>query len=67
MPSPRRTPRRRRAILLSAALAAGSSLVVAPGGPASANPNSTSDVVAYLVEGTGDGHGRGMSQWGAYG
>ncbi|MGB1724347.1 MAG: SpoIID/LytB domain-containing protein, partial [Ilumatobacteraceae bacterium] len=67
MPSPRRTPRRRRAILLSAALAAGSSLVVAHGGPASANPNSTSDVVAYLVEGTGDGHGRGMSQWGAYG
>ncbi|MEY3029799.1 MAG: SpoIID/LytB domain-containing protein [Ilumatobacteraceae bacterium] len=64
---PRRTPRRRRAILLSAAIAAGSSLVVAPAAPASANPNSTSDVIAYLVEGTGDGHGRGMSQWGAYG
>ena len=26
-----------------------------------------SDVVAVVVDGTGFGHGRGMSQWGAYG
>lgn len=31
---------------------------------AEAAPN---DVVAVVVEGTGFGHGRGMSQWGAYG
>ena len=25
------------------------------------------EIVAYVVEGTGNGHGRGLSQWGAYG
>ena len=33
----------------------------------SAAPRDINDVVAYLVEGTGNGHGRGLSQWGAYG
>ncbi len=32
--------------------------------PAEAAPN---DVIAIVLEGTGNGHGRGMSQWGAYG
>ena len=25
------------------------------------------DIVAVVIEGTGNGHGRGLSQWGAYG
>ena len=25
------------------------------------------DIIAFVLEGTGNGHGRGMSQWGAYG
>jgi len=25
------------------------------------------EIIAYVVEGTGNGHGRGLSQWGAYG
>jgi len=37
---------------------------VSNGPSASAAP---SDVIAVVVEGTGLGHGRGMSQWGAYG
>ena len=32
-----------------------------------AAPGATNDIVGYLVEGTGNGHGRGLSQWGAYG
>lgn len=31
---------------------------------ASAAPN---DIIAIVIDGTGNGHGRGMSQWGAYG
>lgn len=37
---------------------------VAPGPTAQAAPD---DVVALVLHGTGNGHGRGMSQWGAYG
>ncbi|MGA1219332.1 MAG: hypothetical protein ACO3XP_01690, partial [Ilumatobacteraceae bacterium] len=29
--------------------------------------DSIDEIVAYVVEGTGNGHGRGLSQWGAYG
>jgi peptidoglycan hydrolase-like amidase len=32
-----------------------------------AAPPGPDAIVAYLVEGVGNGHGRGMSQWGAYG
>lgn len=42
------------------------SLLVA-GDRVGAAPGDVDDVVAYLVEGTGNGHGRGLSQWGAYG
>ena len=66
MSSLRRAPRRPIAAIATLAVAA-SSVVALGSTPAAANPNSTSDVIAYLVEGTGDGHGRGMSQWGAYG
>lgn len=37
------------------------------GSHAAAAPLDRDDVVAFLVEGTGNGHGRGLSQWGAYG
>ena len=36
-------------------------------GPAAAQVAPEQEVVALIVEGTGFGHGRGMSQWGAYG
>lgn len=38
-----------------------------PVGPVEAAPGDVDEVVAYVVEGTGNGHGRGLSQWGAYG
>ena len=39
--------------------------VVAP--PPAATEAAVDDIVAIVIEGTGFGHGRGMSQWGAYG
>ena len=46
-----------------------SALVVATttAGDVGAAPPSVDDVVGFIVEGTGNGHGRGLSQWGAYG
>jgi peptidoglycan hydrolase-like protein with peptidoglycan-binding domain len=41
--------------------------VVAPTGPSDRVAAAPNDIVAVVVEGTGFGHGRGMSQWGAYG
>jgi SpoIID/LytB domain protein len=32
-----------------------------------AAPGDTSEIVAVVVDGVGNGHGRGLSQWGAYG
>jgi Stage II sporulation protein/Putative peptidoglycan binding domain len=43
------------------------SAVIALAGPARAAPAGDQEVVAFLVRGVGNGHGRGMSQWGAYG
>src|SRR5262245_49129170 len=37
-----------------------------PGTAAAAPPGDT-QVVAYIARGVGNGHGRGLSQWGAYG
>ncbi|MEM1333471.1 MAG: SpoIID/LytB domain-containing protein, partial [Actinomycetota bacterium] len=58
-----------RRLVVASALAA-SVLVV----PTSASPSGTvvasgasSDIIAFVIEGTGFGHGRGLSQWGAYG
>ncbi len=63
-----RLPRLKRAsrIVLSGALVAGAvAASVEPNAtPVEAAPN---DIVAIVIEGTGFGHGRGMSQWGAYG
>lgn len=36
-------------------------------GRASAAPAGNDQVIALVVRGTGNGHGRGLSQWGAYG
>ncbi len=46
---------------------------VAVGAPTSFNPSTPAvdaaadDIVAIVLDGTGNGHGRGLSQWGAYG
>ncbi len=47
-----------------------SSLVISLGGAGAhvrAAPPVDDDVVAFIVRGVGNGHGRGMSQWGAFG
>lgn len=36
-------------------------------GPTVAHGAAPDDIIAVVVDGTGNGHGRGMSQWGAYG
>ncbi len=63
-----RTVRRAARFLLAGATAV-TAFTVAPGmstspDVAEAAPN---DIVAIVVDGVGNGHGRGMSQWGAYG
>ncbi len=55
---------RRVLVILAAALGLAVPVVGAPASPASAAPT---DIVAVIVDGVGNGHGRGMSQWGAYG
>ena len=54
--------------MLAAVLATGiaASSVALPNDAAPAEAAGT-DVIAIVLEGTGNGHGRGMSQWGAYG
>ncbi|MEI2421668.1 hypothetical protein V6O07_15440, partial [Arthrospira platensis SPKY2] len=42
-------------------------LATAPATPVAAAPGNPSQIVGLLVQGVGNGHGRGMSQWGAYG
>ena len=56
----------RRVALVVAAVLGATLLPVVPGGSRTASA-APSDVVAVVIEGTGLGHGRGMSQWGAYG
>ena len=48
------------------AVVAGATMV-APATTAHAEPPGDDTVVAFLARGVGYGHGRGMSQWGAYG
>ncbi|MFN3255059.1 MAG: SpoIID/LytB domain-containing protein [Ilumatobacter sp.] len=63
-----RGPRRRRrlaVVALAGALAA--SITVAATDPAPTVTAAPDDVIALVLHGTGNGHGRGMSQWGAYG
>ncbi len=32
-----------------------------------AAPGDTNEIVAVVIDGVGNGHGRGLSQWGSYG
>ena len=41
--------------------------VASSGPPVAAAPPGDEEVVAFVVRGVGNGHGRGLSQWGAYG
>ncbi|MFK7919949.1 MAG: SpoIID/LytB domain-containing protein, partial [Ilumatobacter sp.] len=61
----RKMPRVRRMFL--AAAAALSSLAVAPIASTPGVDAAPDDIVAIVIDGVGNGHGRGMSQWGAYG
>jgi peptidoglycan hydrolase-like protein with peptidoglycan-binding domain len=45
----------------------GIGLLPLPAGSPTASASAPSDIVAVVVDGVGNGHGRGMSQWGAYG
>ena len=49
------------------ALTAGVLALSSPGVPAPTVGAAPNDIIAVVVDGTGYGHGRGMSQWGAYG
>ena len=55
---------RRAALLLTAVLGA-TGVTVAP--LAAPQASAQAPIVSVIVDGTGNGHGRGMSQWGAYG
>jgi peptidoglycan hydrolase-like protein with peptidoglycan-binding domain len=56
---------RRVLIVLSTVLGLGVPLIVS--GPAPTASAAPDDIIAIVVDGIGNGHGRGMSQWGAYG
>lgn len=59
---------RRTASLVGTLLAAASiALPVATSPDAPAVEAAADDIIAIVVDGTGNGHGRGLSQWGAYG
>lgn len=59
---------RRRLAVLSAACAVAVSGVVAVSSPvAEAAPAGDNEVIAVVARGVGNGHGRGLSQWGSYG
>ena len=55
---------RRAALLLTAVLAA-AGITVAP--LAIPNASAQAPIVSVIIDGTGNGHGRGLSQYGAYG
>ena len=57
----------RRRIVAALAAALGLGLLPIPGGASTAAAAGPSDVIAVVIDGVGNGHGRGMSQWGAYG
>jgi peptidoglycan hydrolase-like protein with peptidoglycan-binding domain len=59
-----RTPRR---LLATMAGLLGIGLLPLPAGSPTASASAPSDIVAVVIDGVGNGHGRGMSQWGAYG
>jgi len=42
-------------------------LAVLAAAPTEAAPPGSGQIVAYVARGVGNGHGRGLSQWGAFG
>jgi Stage II sporulation protein len=61
---------RRAAASLAAGLVVAAALPAVPGAStrvAEAAPPGNETVIAYIARGVGNGHGRGLSQWGAYG
>ncbi len=55
-----------RRIVFALVAALGVTTLPLPGGSSSAQA-APNDIIAVVVDGVGNGHGRGMSQWGAYG
>ncbi len=58
--------RRHASLAFAVAMLVGTVLVAAPP-VAQAAPSPHEEIVALRIDGVGNGHGRGMSQWGAYG
>ncbi len=59
--------RRSARILLAGATACTAFAIVSDAGPEPVADAAPDDIVAIVIDGVGNGHGRGMSQWGAYG
>lgn len=62
-----RVSRRRRALTAALGLTLGAGLLPVAGSAPGAMAAAPNDVIAVVIDGVGNGHGRGMSQWGAYG
>ena len=59
-----------RLLVVAAAIAATLSIVLGPvltPREVAAAPGDANEIVAVVVDGVGNGHGRGLSQWGSYG
>jgi Stage II sporulation protein len=52
---------------LAAGLVAAATTVIAPASAPVAHAAPQDEIVAVVVDGVGNGHGRGLSQWGAFG
>ncbi len=58
---------RRALIVFAAVVGLGAAVLVRAPAPMAQAQTAPSAIGSVVVEGTGNGHGRGMSQWGAYG
>ena len=59
-----------RLLVVAVAVAAALPLLVGPvltSREVAAAPGDANEIVAVVVDGVGNGHGRGLSQWGSYG
>ena len=54
-------------MVLTAVLSFGALVAIPSTAPVNAAPAGDDSVVAFVVRGVGNGHGRGLSQWGSYG
>jgi peptidoglycan hydrolase-like amidase len=62
-----KTSRRLAALLAVALVGTGALATPSFTSPVSAAPPGDDEIIAFEVRGVGNGHGRGLSQWGAYG